>query len=279
MSTSRPAAAGCSPASVRRSGEPTVSLVPFLHVDEELVEAEAGAEVALDRDTRHHLARVLRLTEGAPLEVSDGRGNAAPAQLAGDRAVLTGPAVATPHPHPRLIVAQGLPRSRKLDEVIRQVAELGADRIVPVAAARSVTRLDADRAERAVARWTTIGRSAAEQSRRPWRPVVDPVVGARDLVAALPAGTRLLVAHVGAAVALPDAVVPPAGDAAAPHAARGPAALAVAIGPEGGWDDDEVTAFVDAGATAVGLGPTVLRTEHAAAAALAVLAAVSGRWS
>jgi 16S rRNA (uracil1498-N3)-methyltransferase len=55
-------------------------------------------------------------------------------------------------------------------------------------------------------------------------------------------------------------------------------AITVAVGPEGGWDDTEVARWVERGATVVGLGPTVLRTEHAAAAAIAVLAAASGRW-
>jgi 16S rRNA (uracil1498-N3)-methyltransferase len=252
-----------------------VSLVPYLHIDAELTDAEVGTAVALDPDARHHLTRVLRLSVGADVEVSDGRGNAARAELVSDGAVLTSPVEAAPVPRPRLVVAQGLPRSRRFDEVVRQVTELGADRIVPVAAARSVTRLDAERAERAVERWTAIGRSAAEQSRRPWRPVVDPVVRAHDLVRALPAGTRLLVAHVGAELALPAALA--AGDE--PRRSRRPSSLAIAVGPEGGWDDDEVTAFVDGGATVVGLGATVLRTEHAAAAACAVLAAVTGRWS
>lgn len=244
-----------------------MSLVPYLHLDASLAGAQVGAAVTIDPAARHHLTRVLRLRDGAALEISDGRGNAAAARLVGDHVEVTAPVTTVGTPSPALIVAQGLPRSRKLDEVVRQVTELGADRIVPVAASRSVTRLDGDRADKAVERWQAVVRAAAEQSRRPWRPEVAPVVTSAQLPGALPDGTRLLVAHPGAGRSLPEAV-------------EGPAAghLAVAVGPEGGWDDAEVAGLLEAGATLVSLGPSVLRTEHAAAAAVAVLAATTGRW-
>jgi 16S rRNA (uracil1498-N3)-methyltransferase len=245
-----------------------VSLAPFLHLDVDLAPLEPGGRVPLDGTAHHHLTRVLRLRDGAEVEVSDGRGTTAAGRLAGDEVELTVTPVAVPPPRPTLTVAQGLPRGRKLDEVVRQVTELGTDRIVPVAAARSVTRLSGDRAGRAVERWTAVARAAAEQSRRPWRVEVAPVTAAGELVDALPAGTHLLVAHVGAGTPLPAAL-----------ATVSPDHLAVAVGPEGGWEDDEVAAMVGAGGVPVGLGPTVLRTEHAAAAAVAVLGALVGRWS
>jgi 16S rRNA (uracil1498-N3)-methyltransferase len=59
---------------------------------------------------------------------------------------------------------------------------------------------------------------------------------------------------------------------------RGRDAVTVTVGPEGGFTAEEVAGLVAAGAHAVGLGPTVLRTEHAGGAALAVLGALLGRW-
>ncbi|WP_052668395.1 RsmE family RNA methyltransferase [Nitriliruptor alkaliphilus] len=245
-----------------------MSLVPYLHLDAPLAGAQVGSTVAIDPAARHHLARVLRLRDGAALEVSDGRGHAAAARLAGDHVEVTATVTAVAAPQPTLSVAQGLPRGRKLDEVVRQVTELGADRIVPVAASRSVTRLDGARADKAVERWQAVARAAAEQSRSPWRPEVLPIVTPAQLPGALPAGTRLLIAHPDAPRSLPEA----AADLGGRH-------VSIAVGPEGGWDDDEVAGLLEAGATLVGLGPTVLRTEHAAAAAVAVLAAVTGRWA
>jgi 16S rRNA (uracil1498-N3)-methyltransferase len=245
-----------------------VSLVPYLHLGVTLAGGQAGDRLALEPAARHHLTRVLRLRDGADVEVSDGRGGHAAARLTDGEVVLTAGAVVTPPPRPSLTVAQALPKGRKLDEVVRQVTELGADRIVPVAAARSVTRLAGDRADRAVERWAAVARAAAEQARRPWLPEIAPATDAGALVGSLPTGSRVLVAHVGGELALPDAV-----------AGCDAAHLAVAVGPEGGWSEEEVEAFVADGAVPVGLGPAVLRTEHAAAAALAVLGALAGRWS
>jgi 16S rRNA (uracil1498-N3)-methyltransferase len=244
-----------------------VSLTPFLHLDASLAGVVAGDIVPLDAAARHHLTRVLRLADGAAVEVSDGRGARAAGEFGRGEVRVTGEAIVVPRPVPAVTVLQGLPRGRKLDEVLRQVTELGADRLVPVAAARSVTRLEGARAEKAVERWRGVARAAAEQSRRVWRPEVAEVVAVSAVGQELPERTQLLIAHVGASRSLPDVVGPGAsGD------------LAVAVGPEGGWTDAEVEVLRAAGGVPVGLGPTVLRTEHAAAAAVAVLGALSGRW-
>jgi 16S rRNA (uracil1498-N3)-methyltransferase len=244
-----------------------VSLAPYVHLEVSLRDAVAGTEVALDPDAAHHLGRVLRLRPGAPLVVADGAGHEAAAHLGVGVVVLEADVTSSPPLVPALTVAQALPKARKLDEVVRQATELGVDDVVPVAAERSVVHLDGDRADRAVTRWTAVARAAVGQARRARLPVVAPVTTPSELAASI-AGQRLLVAHVGAerslAAALRDHAEPPG--------------ITVAIGPEGGWSDLEVATFVAAGGEVVGLGPTVLRTEHAAAAAVAVVAAVTGRW-
>jgi 16S rRNA (uracil1498-N3)-methyltransferase len=247
-----------------------MSATPFVHVTADLADAARGVAIDLAPDEVHHLSRVLRLRPGAEVEVADGRGRRALAVLDTGQVVLTADPVALPRPRPALALAQALPKGRKLDEVVRLATELGVDRVVPFGAARSVVTLTGERAERAVERWRAVGRAAAEQARRPFLPQVDPPVD----VAALPAvagvakGALLLVAAPGAA-ALPDLVVPSWSE-------RG--SVTVAIGPEGGFTADEVAALIAAGAQPVGLGPAVLRTEHAGGAALAVLAALLGRW-
>lgn len=250
-----------------------MSLVPYVHVEASLDGARAGDRVALSRDERHHLERVLRLTDGAVIEVADGRGGHASAALAAGEVRLTADAVWAVAPTPRLTVAQALAKGRKLDEVVRQLTELGVDRILPVEAERSVSQLGGERASRAVARWRAVARAAGEQSRRPSLPEVtelSPTRALADLVAA-DGGVRLLVTHPGAATPIAHAVVPE--DRAVVRE------LVVAVGPEGGWTDAELDLLVAAGAVPVRLGPHVLRTEHAAAAACAVLAATSGRWA
>lgn len=241
-----------------------MSLTPFVHLDTELRGRRVGEVVPLSAAERHHLERVLRLSVGAVVEVADGAGGSASAELTAEGVTLTAdPIVAAPS-RPALEVAQALTKGRKVDEVVRAVTELGADTIVPVQAARSVARLDPARAAKAVERWQAVARSACEQSRRVHRPRIAPPCRPDQLVDG--AAVLLIAAPTGAP--LPDHL----------DALRGAAAVRLAVGPEGGWTDDEVAHLADRGARVVGLGPTVLRTEHAAAAALAVLAAGLGRW-
>lgn len=242
-----------------------MSQVPFVHVDQDLDAADVGTLVTLTEAEEHHLRRVLRLRDGARIEVADGVGHHALARLtaAGPELIADGQRI--PRPDPALWVAQALPKARKLDEVIRQVTELGADGVAVIAAERSIVRLDGTKADRARQRWTGVARAACEQARRAWLPQVTGPSGVGDL---LDAPGLLLVAHPGG-VPLPQLL-----DDGTILADR----VTVAIGPEGGWSAAEVTALTAGGAELVGLGSTVLRTEHAAAAALAVAAAMTGRW-
>jgi 16S rRNA (uracil1498-N3)-methyltransferase len=257
-----------------------MSLVPYVHLDVPLADLTEGAAVTLPPDAIHHLTRVLRLAPGAPLQVADGVGWQAAARFADGAVTLRGAAIHVPAPRPSLVVAQALAKGRKLDEVVRQVTELGADGFVALRTARSVVSLDAARQAKVTGRWRQVAWSASEQARRPTRPFIAGPVAVDDLphwsvegphvtspdgVGSDPA--LLLVAHPGGRP-LPDVL--------ADHPL--PGGVTVAIGPEGGFDDDEVARLESAGAVGVGLGPSVLRTEHAAAAAVAACAALLGRW-
>jgi len=241
-----------------------MSLLPYVHVDAPLSGADTGHDVALAVDQRRHLSTVLRLRSGSACHLADGAGSHAPALLTDTGARLTAAATTAAPPAPRLTVAQALAKGRKFDDVVRVGTELGADGFVPIDAVRSVVRVDG-KTDRAVARWTAVGRAAAEQSRRPFRPFVEPPIATTAL--ADRDGAAVLLAHPGG-VPLHRRVVE----------VRGHAEVVLAIGPEGGWSDDEVDHLRGRGALLVGLGHSVLRTEHAAAAGLAVLGALGGRW-
>lgn len=241
-----------------------MSLTPYVHLDVELSGARIGDRLPLGRDDRHHLATVLRLGPGAAVEIADGRGTSARATLAqGEVELVTSP-VLLPEPRPWLVLAQALPKGRKLDGIVRHACELGVDELRIVDTVRSVVRLDERRAARALERWTAVVRAACEQARRPRRPAV---MGPLRLDHLGRDDELLLVAH-------PDAPALPSVASAWQPAAR----IVLAVGPEGGFTDEEVADAVAGGALAVGLGPSVLRTEHAGAAGMAVLAAATGRW-
>ena len=199
----------------------------------------------LDPVDRHHLERVLRVRRGDPVTVADGRGRW--------RLCRFGPAlepidavVTDPAPDPPVAVAFALVKGERPELIVQKLTELGVDRIVPFAAARSVVRWDGQKAARHHERLVAIAREAAMQSRRTWLPVVEP-----------PARFAEVAAQPGAALA--DRGNAPL-DAAIRH---------VLVGPEGGWTDDERAAPIPS----VGLGDNVLRAETAAIAAAVLLCA------
>jgi 16S rRNA (uracil1498-N3)-methyltransferase len=241
-----------------------VSLTPYLHLDVDLDDAGTEVELALSSEVSHHLHRVLRLRDGADVVVADGAGRDAPAVVTRDGVRLTAAPRSRPARRPRLVLAQALPKGRKLDEVLRQAVELGVDEVRVLHTERCVARLEPPRAERARTRWEALVRATCEQARRPDRP---PVLGPIALDRLGRDDELLLLAHPGGP-ALPSVA----------EAVLDASTIVLAVGPEGGFSDAEVADAVAAGALAVGLGQDVLRTEHAGAAGLAVLAAGTGRW-
>lgn len=239
---------------------------PFVLVEPgRLTDAAPGTRLELPDDADHHVRTVLRRSPGDALELCDGAGRTARARLTEAAAELTTEPVLHEPPATSIEVVHALPKGRKLDEVVRVLTELDVDRIVPVEAERSVVSLEGHKRAKAGDRWRAVARSAVEQARRPWLPTVeDPTT--LDAVPAADPDTLLLVAHLGAATGLATAV-----------AGGTPARVVVTIGPEGGWSDDEVATLLGRGGVGVHLGDAVLRTEHAATVAVAVVAAAAGR--
>ena len=259
-----------------------MSLAPHVLVDGSLAATAVGTVVPLAPATVHHLRRALRRTDGSALTLTDGLGAQAPAVLEAEGARLTGVPVSEASIRPRLTLAQALAKGRRADDAVRMACELGVDRIVPVVADRTQGRPDGRAAAALVERWQAVAVAALEQSRGTRLAEVAPCCTTAELAAATSArlgdaarGSVGLVTVPGAP-ALPDAVAQLQADGAA--AGGGPDELLVAVGPEGGWSTEEVDLLVASGWAPVGLGATVLRTEHAGTVAVAVLAALSGRW-
>lgn len=231
----------------------------------------AGDVVPLPPDVDKHLRTVLRRSRGSGLVVSDGAGTTASAELVPDGARCLADPEHTPAPVPTVHVLQGIGKGRKVDEVVRTLTELGVDGVTPVAAARSVKELDGAKRDKAIARWRAVAVAAAEQSRRPHVPRVGEPGTVAEVLGRL-AGTgrrhHILVAQVGAATSLSAAVGPELRDVDE---------VVLAVGPEGGWTDDEIATFESHDAAVVSLGAPVLRTEHAGTALGAVVMFTLGR--
>jgi len=231
-----------------------------------------GDEFVLDGPEGRHAATVQRIGRGEELLLGDGRGGTAEAVVtAAGRDALTLSILSRayePAPDPRLVVVQGIAKGDRGELAVQAMTEVGVDEIVPWAAARSVARWRAERGSRARDRWVATAREATKQARRAWCPAVggDPDESTRAVAARLRSSAAAFVLHEEAATALATVALPARGD------------VLLVVGPEGGIAPEEVAAFAEAGATAVRLGRTVLRTSTAGVAALAVLSARLGRW-
>ncbi|MCM2265674.1 MAG: 16S rRNA (uracil(1498)-N(3))-methyltransferase [Desulfuromonadales bacterium] len=222
--------------------------------------------VTISGEPLHHLRAVLRLGPGTEVLLLDGAGNCCRARLetvGRDRATATVIArwIEEEHPCP-LRLLQALPKGDKFELVLQKGTELGVTFFQPVLSGRAVSRPETGR----MPRWERIVTEAARQSRRPRLPQLAPLLPLSAALATVSEPLKLVLWEKGArplAEALP--VQPPAG-------------VALLVGPEGGFDDDEVAVVAAAGFVPVHLGPRILRTETAGLAAAAVLQYLYGDW-
>ena len=231
---------------------------------------ESGRRIPLSSQTAQHVAKVLRLRDGAALSVFDGHGGEYRAILrvsGREVTVEVGEHRSIERESPiRLVLLQALARGERMDFVIQKATELGVHRIIPVAAARSVVQLDAERSDKRMHHWQAVAAAACEQCGRNTLPRIDPPL---SFEAALGAVSNI----VCRAVLLPEAS---ASLASAIAGTDQPREVALLVGPEGGLEETEVERALDCGFRAVRLGPRVLRTETAGLAALSALQGLAG---
>jgi 16S rRNA (uracil1498-N3)-methyltransferase len=231
---------------------------PRLFVDGAL--AEAAQTFELPAGAARHV-QVLRLQPGDALTLFDGRGGewtAAVAAMGRSRVEVT---LGTHHAIERelrctVTLAVGMPANDRMDNLIEKATELGVATIQPLVCARSVLKLDGERAAKKVVHWQGVAIAAAEQSARTRVPRVTPVCPYADWQPD-GAGPRWL-------------LDPRATTRFAP--AAGDAGVLVLSGPEGGFTGDEETRARSLGFTPVNLGDRVLRADTAPLAVLAALA-------
>jgi 16S rRNA (uracil1498-N3)-methyltransferase len=236
---------------------------------------DSGELAVVDGDEGFHAATVRRIRVGEELLLGDGDGGVARCVVEetvrdGLRARVVERRQVAPA-RPPVTVVQALPKSERSELAIELATEAGADALVAWQAARCVARWDGARAEKGLRRWRAVARAAAQQSRRAYLPTVDGVWS-----------TATLAARIGEVAAAGGMVLALDAEADGPltdlSLARAKSVMLV-VGPEGGIAPDELTAVLEAGAKAVRLGPTVLRTSTAAAVALGALGVLTPRWS
>jgi 16S rRNA (uracil1498-N3)-methyltransferase len=226
----------------------------------------AGERAALTGEHAAHLSRTLRVSVGQEFDVACGdivrRGSVT--SVSEERVEFAlGEAVSAVAAAP-ITLLLAVFKFDCMEWAIEKCTELNVTSIVPVIARRTDKHL-ALAADKRVERWRRIAREASEQSRRTAVPEIgDPVKLGEAVKAA--AELRVVLAETEKESGLAEIV----------REREGVASLALAVGPEGGWASDELELFDKAGWISASLGPTILRAETAAIAALAIARAELG---
>jgi 16S rRNA (uracil1498-N3)-methyltransferase len=222
----------------------------------------SGHEAALVGEHARHLAQVLRAKIGQQFEISTGTeirlGEIT--SVGPERVEFSLSDIVSQSAQSIVIVALSIFKFDRMEWAIEKCTELGVARVVPVITARSEAHL-ASAALKRVERWKRIAQAASEQSRRVSAPEISEPVKLKELIGSS-SDCRIVLSEIENEVMLKDAIPPNS------------SSLTLAFGPEGGWKQDELDAFFSAGWTAASLGPTILRTETAAIAAVAIATSI-----
>jgi 16S rRNA (uracil1498-N3)-methyltransferase len=238
---------------------------PRFFVASPILQASSPRAFTLDARASTHV-RVLRLNLGDAITLFDGAGGEWQARIDAigkrdvDVTLLQHEAIERESPL-AITLVQALATGDKMDWIIQKATELGVHAIQPIQTQRATAKLTAERAEKRAEHWQGVAIAANEQCGRNRLPAIHRV---QDFAAWLNqpfTGTRWLLQP--GAPGLSGATI-----AAAP--------IALIIGPEGGFTDDEIAAATRAGVTPVSFGPRVMRTETAGLALIAALQAKAG---
>ncbi len=221
----------------------------------------SGNQAALTGAHADHLVRVLRARTGQEYDiVADGvlrRGRISGIGAARVEFEL-GEEVTVPAVAANVALLLAVFKFDRMEWAIEKCTELGVQRIVPVIARRTETHL-ASAAVKRSERWGRIALQASEQSRRTTPPDIGVPMKVRDATG-LSGGLRVVLSEAEPETLLRDVV-------AANESAQ---EVLLAIGPEGGWTEDELQLFREEAWISASLGPTILRAETAAIAAAAI---------
>ncbi|MBE5894615.1 MAG: 16S rRNA (uracil(1498)-N(3))-methyltransferase [Lachnospiraceae bacterium] len=230
---------------------------------------EKEKKILITGNDVNHIKNVLRMKIGEELSVSDGQSGreyrCGVAELGEDEIVcelrfIKEDNVELPA---KIYLFQGLPKADKMELIIQKAVELGVYEIIPVATKRAVVKLDEKKAKSKIARWQGISEAAAKQSKRGIVPNVRPVMTMKEAILyAKDMDSKAIPYELAEGMqATKDWIASLAGCEN----------IAVFIGPEGGFAEEEIEMAVESGICPVSLGKRILRTETAGLTTLSIL--------
>lgn len=224
-----------------------------------------------DKEDVHHISKVLRIRQGEKLEISDyyrKKDYLVEMEKIDANCVVCNileEIEENREPKVSITLFQGIPKQGKMELIIQKTVELGIAEIVPCVMKRSINS-DASKVGKKIERWQKIAKEAAQQSKRSIIPQVASPLKARDIANELEKFDLVILAYEDEKRCSIKEILRKW------HTESEKLKnIAIVIGPEGGLDDAEVKMLVDAGAHSASLGKSILRTETAGLAAIAMV--------
>jgi len=231
---------------------------------------EAPAKGTIKGQDAKHASKVLRLKKGTVIEISNGQGKDFSARIVSasfDRIELDimeelVPATESPV---HITLCSGMLKDHKMDQVIKDVTQLGIRKWIPFFSERSIPSPDAKRIGKRVERWESIARESLKQCRRSRVPEVCLPMGFETLLT-LPGPSDLKLAFWEKASAKPDTL----------NGKETAGRIFILIGPEGGFSENEMDQARQKGFISCSLGPRILRAETASIASCTLIQHIFG---
>jgi len=220
-----------------------------------------GSAPALTGDEAKHLSQVLRIRPGDLVEVFDGEGRRAAAevlQVSRDRVSLRlGEGGVSPPPRPAITLAQAIPKGKNMDLIVQKAVELGVSNLRPLVTRHTVVQPGDGKSDK----WRRIALEACKQCGQDRLPAIGEPLAFAKWIAEPPAGLRLVASLAPGARPFRE-VIDEHADAAE---------ITVLVGPEGDFSEEELSAALAAGFQPITLGGIVLRVETASLFCLSAL--------
>ncbi|WP_026491663.1 16S rRNA (uracil(1498)-N(3))-methyltransferase [Butyrivibrio sp. XPD2002] len=229
-----------------------------------------GKRIIITDSDYNHMVNVLRMKPGEEFSVSFreeedkeyrfGIESVTDTELVGELRFVKESGVELPA---KIYLFQGLPKADKMELIIQKAVELGVYQVIPVSMKRSVVKLDEKRAANKIKRWQAIAEAAAKQSKRAFVPEIGTPMSFKEAINfCLDMEVKLLPYEQAEGMTKTRELI---------EAVRPGQSIAVFIGPEGGFADEEVSFAMEAGFNSITMGKRILRTETAGFTMLAWL--------
>ncbi len=227
-----------------------------------------GERIVIEGTDVNHIKNVLRMKVGEQLEINDGNNCKYVCHIDSMNDVevcawIDETLPADTELSSKIYLFQGLPKGDKMELIVQKAVELGVTEVIPMATKRSIVKLDDKKKDKKVERWNGIAVSAAKQAARGIVPTVSKVMSFKEAIA--------MVTEMDVTIIPYELAEGMKGTKSLIESIQPGQSIAVFIGPEGGFEIEEINMAMEAGITPITLGKRILRTEPAGLTTLSIL--------